>query len=609
MITLKPLKNKVKRREKSFATFDIEGRDWINHVVSAFYTKDEDDNETLKYFTSMKEACEFFTSSENPVSEIYCHFGGIYDFLFIIKECLDSTKYGISNLVPRGNSLLMFDVTSGDRKVTFKDSSAILPFGLDSLTENFGVKHKKLEMDRTNITEDTKEVREYLKNDVVGLYECIYSMKTWGPIKECGFKSTIAAQSVQIMRSHLKIEVPALTQKQDMFVRKGYFGGRTEIFKPLCDIGSPLYYYDINSLYPTVMREISVPIHPMPSKTIGDPLTDCGFFECTVFVPPMYYPPLPVVQRVKKQEKLIFPTGTFRGTWYSDELQYASQFGVKILKVHKVLLFSDRHPLFKDFVDEMYNIRINSNKNSVDNILAKLVMNSCYGRFGLNRLRERMEFDYGQDNFDPCYEIPYGDSLCRIGKVKEYSNQTHSHVAVSAAITSNARIKNHQMLIKDPTVFYTDTDSKFTLQKEKTSDELGGLKLEYELKKACFLLPKTYIMMSEDDVFKYIDEKGKKHRSYKKLAMKGFQKNLIQKFEFDDFLMALDGDLRRLKVVTPAKMARMKQAFQRGEVLTMLEESTKQIKSTYDKRRIIKGGKYGYDTEPLHIEKGEVINL
>jgi hypothetical protein len=164
------------------------------------------------------------------------------------------------------------------------------------------------------------------------------------------------------------------------------------------------------------------------------------------------------------------------------------------------------------------------------------------------------------------------------------------------------------MLVRDDYVFYTDTDSKFTLNKEPIGDELGDLKLEYELKRACFLLPKTYIMESQDDVFKYLNEKGEKQRSYKKLAMKGFPKGLINGFEFDDFVNALEGDLRRLKVVTPAKMARMKQAFNRGKVLTMMEKSTKQICSTYDKRRIIKGGKYIYDTEPLHIKNERIIN-
>jgi len=50
------------------------------------------------------------------------------------------------------------------------------------------------------------------------------------------------------------------TPKEDAFIRRGYFGGHTDVYKPK---GENLYYYDVNSLYPYVMK-----IYPMP---IGKP--------------------------------------------------------------------------------------------------------------------------------------------------------------------------------------------------------------------------------------------------------------------------------------------------------------------------------------------------
>lgn len=613
MISLTPQKKKPRaRKKKPWAVYDIEGANWIEHVVSASYYKDEDGLDELHYFKHVGEFVEYLFKDGNPIEEVWCHFGAIYDFMFVIKECVEFGYADITKMVPRGNGLLMFDIQRNDKTVTFRDSSAILPFGLDSITKNFGVTHEKLKMDRTKITHDTPEVRRYLKNDVVGLYESIEKFMEWGPIKEVGMKTTIASQSIQILRKYLPCEIPSLSKGADQFIRQGYFGGRTEIFKPLYDDPSKdINYYDINSLYPYCMKELLFPVVPKGVQSTFDMGSTVGYVECEVFIPEMYSPPLPVVQEIRKTKKLIFPTGKVRGVWSSLELEYASKFGVVILKVYRVFAFEKLVPVFKEFVDTMYDIRSKSEKVSVDNVLAKLILNSCYGRMGLDRNRASLEFDDGQDGFKPKYELAArGGGSIRIGEVQSFAKNAFSHVGIAAWVTSGARILNHQKQHElDYKVWYTDTDSFFTPKKLKESGKLGDLKLEYPLKRACFLLPKTYIMEANDEIFKVVEESGKVFNTDKKVAMKGFDKMQVNGFTFDDFQQALEGDFQRLKAKTPAKMARMRSAFQKGEVLAMMKESTKQVRSKYDKRRIIKTRRQEYDTEPLVVKDGEVINL
>ena len=56
--------------------------------------------------------------------------------------------YEIIEIIPRGSSLLMMKVKDNKNRVhVFKDSSALLPFSLKSLTKAFDVEVKKGEWD------------------------------------------------------------------------------------------------------------------------------------------------------------------------------------------------------------------------------------------------------------------------------------------------------------------------------------------------------------------------------------------------------------------------------------------------------------------------------
>jgi len=47
-----------------------------------------------------------------------------------------------------------------------------------------------------------------------------------------------------------------LSFNQDTFIRKGYYGGHVDMYIPH---GRDLFFYDVNSLYPTIMRSSKMP--------------------------------------------------------------------------------------------------------------------------------------------------------------------------------------------------------------------------------------------------------------------------------------------------------------------------------------------------------------
>ncbi|KAL8517376.1 hypothetical protein ACS0TY_015565 [Phlomoides rotata] len=82
---------------------------------------------------------------------------------------------------------------------------------------------------------------------------------------------------------------------------------------------------------------------------------------------------------------LIFPTGEFVGVYYSEELKYAKKLGYQVLPISGYL-FQERESPFKGYVSSLYASRLQAKKegNDVMSFVYKILMNSLYGRFGIN---------------------------------------------------------------------------------------------------------------------------------------------------------------------------------------------------------------------------------
>ncbi len=559
-----------------FGVYDVESRDWIHLLMNGVY-----DGRNYIHFKCMLDSLDYMFST--GIEHWFAHFGGKFDIQFMLDAVIsdNSDFYKVGDMIPRGSSLFCVEIlqTKSNKRIFLRDSSAILPFGLKKAAKAFNVPTQKGEIDFKKLTKVTPQLIDYNEKDCRALYETIQAFYNSPLVKKSGPKFSLASQAFEIMRTYLKCEVFNFSDNLDAAIRPSYFGGRTEIFKPLHRGPEALYCYDVNSLYPFVLQN-DFP-NQFLCETFKYDAKSFGFWRCRVRVPQMTIPPL----GVKHENKYIFPVGEFDGFWTTHELEYAKSLGVEILKVTYGWVFENGGPMFKDFVRDLYDIRSKTEPGSAENIIAKLIMNSCYGRFGIKRQREQVIFDdFEQGNF-PMQEFKTKLETIRLAK-KPIHLPIFSHVGIASYVTAYARIHLHKLMSMHPEhIYYCDTDSLFTTKKFSTGSGLGALKLEYTAKSAVFLLPKTYHIEGSD---------------FKKVVMKGFDRTKIEHFTREDFLTHLEGEIKTLKIMQDPKFATLRTAMKKGHLLFKTNASTREIKSVYNKRIVIRAGS-SFETKPITL--------
>ena len=214
---------------------------------------------------------------------------------------------------------------------------------------------------------------------------------------------------------------------------------------------------------------------------------------------------------------------------YSKEIENARKYGYDI-QVLRGYYFTEKAYLFKDYIKQLYDFRLTYDKSHPINLIAKLLMNSLYGRFGMDYSLEQTSIvnnleindmlnsknnnngniidvePLGKNNFIITRDQPFYANIK--DKMSSLSHHHNINVGVAAAITALARIymskfKNNP-LIK---LFYTDTDSIFTdkspeqmnnIFNDIIGNKLGQLKLEHLVHKAYFISNKTYALLTKD---------------------------------------------------------------------------------------------------------------
>ena len=108
-----------------------------------------------------------------------------------------------------------------------------------------------------------------------------------------------------------------------------------------------------------------------------------GIFEVEVTSPnDMNIPLLQCRIKTNSVTKTISPLGTWKGVYFSEEIYNAMTHGYKF-KILRGYTFWQGY-IFKDYVDFLYNLKVNSDKNSTNYTIAKLLLNSLYGRLGMS---------------------------------------------------------------------------------------------------------------------------------------------------------------------------------------------------------------------------------
>lgn len=269
----------------------------------------------------------------------------------------------------------------------------------------------------------------------------------------------------------------------------------------------------------------------------------------------------------------------------SVDIEYLKSSGIK-LSIDSGIYFDGQDYLFNDYVDHFYKMK-NENKGNFKYYIAKLFLNSLYGKFGQRNYYDKIETWTGQKNMIDIFSPEYNLVLVRT----EDKSKFHL-IYIAAYITSLSRNKHLELLnkVKKENLYYCDTDSIITSAKLKTDNDIGGLKLEAKIKKAVFLLPKTYSYIDSDNI-EHCKIKGFEHKAFNFKELYQALKTNTSIVYTKEKILSFRECLNR---VAPVKK-------DRGHFLKLVEFN-KTLTPEYTKREIIKNKKHIFETKPLTME-------
>jgi hypothetical protein len=333
-------------------------------------------------------------------------------------------------------------------------------------------------------------------------------------------------------------------------IKQSYTGGAVDMYKPSNNKDELIYAYDVNSLYPFVMKTFDMPVG-IPTYFSGDIslLKDenpFGFFMCDVEAPMNIKQPI-IQLHLKSKEGVstVSPVGNFEMILFSQEMLNAEKYGYKF-KIKWGYLF-DRKNIFKEIINELYSIRINFPKSDPMNYISKILMNALYGRWGMsnqfnntNVISKKDYPSYEDKHINNIVDVLDLDKNFMVTCKQDMENilldngtiNSNINIAIASAITAYARIHMSQFKNNpEYTLYYVDTDGIYInkpLSDHLVSDkELGLMKLEHVCDKAIFIAPKVYGLHTKDgDTI--LKVKGLKKESIESLKLADLESLLIK---------------------------------------------------------------------------------
>lgn len=358
-----------------------------------------------------------------------------------------------------------------------------------------------------------QELSDYCKNDVFIMVEAWKKWLVFIHENDLGvWGKTLPSQAFNAYRHRFmphKIRVHT-HEKATALERAGYFGGRCECFQLGYFDNGPFYLFDINSMYPSVMKSHPYPVKLLTYVTQGhiNDLTETYADKCfiaTILV-------RTTVPRFPKRRegRLVFPVGTFWTVLSTPELWEAIE-NRAIIAMKDFAVYEPEH-IFKDYIDFFWTQRLEYKVASDAPFIymCKILMNSLYGKFGqkidnYEHIGEDPEHGvgfYGEYDIDTKKWLKFrkmnGYIDISTGQVEGYN----SFVAISAHVTSYARSLLWSFIQKIPSrhLFYCDTDSlivdevgRNALWEYINDVELGALHLEKESDTITIFNAKDYI--------------------------------------------------------------------------------------------------------------------
>ena len=373
----------------------------------------------------------------------------------------------MATLVYRG-STGMIRASWRDAKVRFFDTLRHWPMSVEQMGRFIGLP----KLDRLGAAGSLKKEIEYCQRDTEITWKFVYEMLRRYDEMQLDLRETLPGMALQLFKNQFYLDPwPTVTRMDKEFFRQGYYGGRVEVYH-FGLLRGPIHHYDVNSLFPSVMKEKQYPdIDGGPRYTSSPDFSNEGMAEVDIVVPQSTYPSLPS----RGYGELVYAWGALNGTWTYPELRAAIQRGAKITRVYSAIEYGPmRHgEPFGKYVDYCYGRRLKGT-HDLDKVFWKLMMNSLYGKFGQSEGGVRMIVQ----DVEKTQERP----------------APHANVLWAAYVTSHARVRLLEFLEETSECFYTDTDSLFTRDELPTSMKLGKLKWEGTAGYTQFYGNKLYVL-------------------------------------------------------------------------------------------------------------------
>ena len=412
---------------------------------------------------------------------------------------------------------------------------------------------------------------------------------------------TLPSLAMKIYKTHYMPEnsIYQLVGIPEFNIRQSYSGGSVDVYIPHNKINSSkypfkgLYSYDVNSLYPFIMANHKLPIGK-PIVFEGDirkvESDAYGFFYVNIRSPEFMQHPI-LQRRIKTAHgyRTIAGLGSWTAWICSSEMDNAMKYGYQF-EIIKGYQYKTGY-IFKEYVEQLYNLRLSYPKTNPMNLIAKLLMNSLYGKLGMKSEMTEVEVfncstPIGKEMFDDKFKewaesiIDHkiiGDHqilvrhILKSYKYDESSDLYHGqdiNVALASAITAGAR--NYMSYFKNNpkfNLYYSDTDSVVIdskLPAELVGKDLGQLKLEHIIKRAVFLAPKVYgfedINNKTTIKIKGVTPEVSENITLKDLELLLIEDSNLEFKQFKWFKKVLEGEIEIKEVVYHLKTTSNKRA-------------------------------------------------
>ena len=377
--------------------------------------------------------------------------------------------------------IVKMEVRPNSKIISFHDSKRLLNFTPYEIKEAFGFDGSDLQI----------------------IAKCIAFLReeghTGNSISACAFNDFISQDKFKSSnfssRQMFKRIFPTLDEETEKLCRRSYRGGWCYLKEEYREKrGTKGFTYDVNSLFPYVMNNCDLPLYE-PVEFVGEYQPDENY--------PLFIQEVVVDWMVLKEGKFPFLTSDFfLDKFLEDEYITKSVKPVRFvltnvdlelfkecyefgqIEFRKGYKFKASKVIFKEYIQKWGGMK--KNNKGAKRQLAKLFLNSLYGRFALKN--QFLDYTFSLDSA----------GVEKKTFVAEYRDDNMiSYIPLASFITSYARAITIKAAIANYDNFiYSDTDSIHLTEEAKgiivDDKELGAWKLEKQFDDSLFLGLKCY---------------------------------------------------------------------------------------------------------------------